>query len=129
MILPGDVGNVVLQSYRDPFHHRLALLVIKHTVHLGLLSWRVRVLFEEAADAGDALITATARLHMGLHLLLVILDLGSLADDDLCLCLHDSQSGVESSDEGLHLVFDPSLAHVVTGLVLNKGGWTMKEAG
>lgn len=66
---------------------------------------------------------------MGLHLLFVIFDLGSLADDDFCLALHDSQSGVESSDEGLHLVFDPSLSHVVAGLVLNKRGRTIKEAG
>lgn len=121
MILPGDVGDVVLQSHRDPFHHRLALLVIEHAVHLGLLSGRIGVLLEEAADAGDSLIAATARLHMSLHLLLLVFDFGCLADYDLCLALDYPQPGVEASDEGLHLVFDSSLAHVVAGFVLNEG--------
>ena len=129
MILPGDVGDVVFQSNRNPFHHRLSLLVIKHAVHLGLLSGRVGVLFEETADAGDALIAAATRFNVGLHLLLVVLDFGSLTDYDLCLALDYSEPGVEASDEGLHLVFDPSLTHVVAGFVLNEERWTMKEAG
>ena len=129
MVLPGNVGDVILQRNRNPLDHRLAFLVIKHAVHLGLFSGRVRVLLEEAADASDALITAATGLDMGLHLLLVVLDLSGLAHDDLRLALHDPQPGVEAADEGLHLVFDPALAHVVAGLVLSGGRSTMKEAG
>lgn len=129
MIFPRDVGDIVLQCNRNPFNHRLALLVIKHTVHLGFFSRRVRILFEEASDASDTLIAAAARLDMGLHLLFVVFDLGGLTNDDLCLALHDSQPGVEASNEGLHFVFYPSLAHVVAGFVLNEGRSTIKEAG
>lgn len=46
---------------------------------------------------------------MGLHLLLVVLDLGGLADDDFGLAPDDADTGVVAPDEGLHLVFYAAL--------------------
>jgi hypothetical protein len=64
-----------------------------------------------------------------LHLLLVVFDLGRLPHYDLRLRFYDTEAGIETSNEGLHFVFYPSLALVVAGLVLDGRSCTLKEAG
>lgn len=79
----GDVGYIIFQRHRHSLHHCFAFLIVQHTVHFGVFSRGVGVLFEKASNSGGSLITAAARFDMGLHLLLVVFDLGGFADDYL----------------------------------------------
>ena len=47
---------------------------------------------------------------MGLHLLLIVLDLSGLADDDFGLATNYADTGVVATDEGLHLIFYAALS-------------------
>jgi hypothetical protein len=62
---------------------------------------------------------------MGLHDLMVVFDGDSFAHDDLLLAPNEHEPGVETSNEGLHFVFNPSSSVVLDGFILSLTGVTI----
>ena len=83
-----------------------------------VFSGYVPIFFEEALDAGGALVDAAAGLDVGLHLLLVVFDRGHFAHDYFLFGAEQQQAGVEAAHVGLHLVLYATAAVVLRGLVL-----------
>ena len=129
MVLLGGVLDLVDQLNSHIGYVGLALLVIQDAVNLGLLGWRVAILVEVAADLGDALIDTAAGFHIGLHLLLALLDLGGLPHHYFGAVLDEAPPAIEPPHKHPHFVLDPALPFPIVRPVLPYPRITQKEAG
>lgn len=64
---------------------------------------------------------------MSFHLLLIVLYLSGLPHDDLGFASYNSNPRVEASNKSLHLVFDPSLPHIITWFI-GKTSWIVRAS-
>jgi hypothetical protein len=64
-------------------------------------------------NSGDALVNATTRLDMSLHLLLLVFNGDGLPHNDLLLALDYSKFRIKGPDISLHLIFYSALSFLI----------------